>query len=95
MAVANGTGLAVRVEMADAARLSPRQGIACYRIIQKAMTNALRHSCCRRFEIIGSAEEDACIFVIEDDCQGLSEEAGAKGHFGMCMPGATQQQWLQ
>lgn len=81
--VLGATGVAVRVELADAARLSPRQGIACYRIIQEAMTNALRHSRCKRFEIIGSAEEDVYTFVIEDDGQGLSEEAGAKGHFGM------------
>lgn len=76
-------GVAVKVDIADAQRLSGRQAIACYRIIQEAMTNALRHSNCRRFEVEGSASGETYTLVMQDDGQGLIETTSAAGHFGM------------
>ncbi|MEJ1935579.1 sensor histidine kinase, partial [Nostoc sp. NIES-2111] len=76
-------GIDVRIEVSDAHRLTSRQAIGCYRIMQEAITNALRHSHCKRFEVTGTAEEVLYTFVIEDDGQGLKAGSDAPGHFGM------------
>ncbi|MDI4635921.1 hypothetical protein J7U46_22905 [Pelomonas sp. V22] len=73
----------VRIEISDASRLSSRKAIGCYRIMQEAITNALRHSRCRRFEITGTAEDALYTFVIEDDGEGIKAASAAPGHFGM------------
>lgn len=76
-------GIEVRIEISDANRLTSRQAIGCYRIMQEAITNALRHSHCKRFEVTGTAEDVLYTFVIEDDGQGLKAGSDAPGHFGM------------
>lgn len=76
-------GIDVRVELMDTDRLTERQAIGCYRIIQEGVTNAMRHSGCRRFEVTGMAEDGIFTLAIEDDGVGIAENATRQGHYGM------------
>jgi signal transduction histidine kinase len=84
--------VAVRIELnvsepPSAGRLAPDLEIACFRVIQESLTNALRHAQPRRIAI-GVRRDDAQIAVsVQDDGSGFDPaslfEAAAKGHLGV------------
>lgn len=80
--VARTRGPGLRVELDDrlsGARPSPATQLAAYRIVQEALTNALRHSSASRvtvtLERAGEAADAALVAVVEDDGVGLGGPA--------------------
>jgi signal transduction histidine kinase len=69
------------------ARLAPEVEMACYRIVQEAVTNVLRHARARTGKVrVAHAQEQLSIAIVDDGC-GFSQEhalARAKaGHLGL------------
>jgi signal transduction histidine kinase len=61
--------------------LGPRQVLDVARVVQEAITNALKHSGCRRITVLARLDRqpDGIEVVVEDDGRGFTEAAG-KGH---------------
>jgi PAS domain S-box-containing protein len=55
-------------------RLPGEQEIAAYRIVQEALTNAIKHASPQGISIVGSVQEDMAVILIEDDGRGFSLE---------------------
>ena len=69
-----------RVEMLaavepDFPRFSPTEESTIYRIMQEAVTNALRHAAARRIRVTFGGEEEAALITIEDDGSGFDVSA--------------------
>lgn len=68
-------------------RFSPTEESAIYRIIQEAVTNALRHSSAKRVRVSLTGAQGAAVVSIEDDGRGFdtqgSEAAGGIGLVSM------------
>lgn len=67
---------ALRVELANAAaegldRLTPRQSLAAYRIVQEAFTNVVRHAQARNVWAAVRNEDGQLVFTVEDDGIGI------------------------
>lgn len=76
--------IACHVTLSDTDQLTPRQTIGCYRVLQEAVTNVLRHSHASSCEITGLATSDACyILTVTDNGGGPQSAPGAHGHFGL------------
>lgn len=72
------------VALSDTQRLTPRQTIGCYRIMQEAVTNVLRHSHGSACHITGQVTAQGCYsLVITDNGCGLQNKADRAGHFGL------------
>lgn len=72
------------VALSDTDRLTPRQTIGCYRIMQEAVTNVLRHSQGSACHITGQVTADGSYsLVIADNGRGLQNKADRAGHFGL------------
>lgn len=73
------------VELTDAERLSPRQTIGCYRIVQEALTNVLRHAQASHCEITGRCSLDGTSYqlAIADNGQGVPQVQNRSGHYGL------------
>lgn len=63
--------------------LSPPAGLALYRTLQEALTNALRHSVADRVTLSLRAEGDAIDLVVSDNGGGRAGEAMARGRGGL------------
>ncbi len=60
-----------------------RPALAAYRIVQEAVTNALRHSGARRIQVaLGVVDGQLQVEVRDDGC-GLDEERDRAGHYGV------------
>jgi two-component system, NarL family, sensor histidine kinase UhpB len=89
-AVAESVGLAVRVE-ADplGCSLSPQAELALYRIVQEALSNAIRHARATHAVVRIGADQDAVRVEVEDDGRGfrpddvMSSDGSGLGLFGM------------
>ena len=57
--------------------------LAAYRIVQEAVTNALRHADARRIEIRLGADAQALVIEIVDDGRGLPQDWQRPGRFGV------------
>jgi len=57
--------------------------VTIYRVVQEAVTNALRHADARRIEIGLHAEAQALHLRIADDGRGLPENWRQPGHYGL------------
>lgn len=62
--------------------LSPGLDLAAYRIVQEALTNALRHSGCQRVEVRLGYRPGELAVTVEDDGRGIGPDArnGQAGH---------------
>jgi signal transduction histidine kinase len=71
----------------QAARAPADVELAAYRIVQEALTNAVRHSGAERIELRGRLRPDEIELVIHDDGVGLdriaTREATRRGHVGL------------
>ena len=59
--------------------LTPGVGIACFRIVQEALTNVMRHAEATHVQMSVTQQEDHLLLVIEDNGQGFNVEQ-AKTH---------------
>jgi len=72
-----------RLDEAAAARLSPDQREAVYRIAQECLRNAIRHSGASAISLAVTGEPDAVLLSVTDDGVGFDTEAAStSGHFG-------------
>jgi signal transduction histidine kinase len=87
------SGVAMTLEAADPAagddaRLPPELEIACFRIVQEAVTNALRHAGARGLRVRIDRRADRVALRIHDDGRGFDvavrlDGAAAAGHLGV------------
>jgi two-component system sensor histidine kinase UhpB len=63
--------------------LGESYALAAYRIVQEAVTNALRHAKPRRIEIDARADQRTLALEIRDDGAGLPADWQRSGHFGV------------
>ena len=63
--------------------LGESYALAAYRIVQEAVTNALRHAKPRRIEIDAHADRRTLVLEIRDDGAGLPADWQRPGHFGV------------
>jgi signal transduction histidine kinase len=73
---------------AGAAKLGPDLEITCFRIVQEAITNALRHAGARDLRVVLDRGVDRVALRISDDGRGFDvgvrlEGAAAEGHLGV------------
>ena len=75
------TGMAIDLTTAGTpVPLTPGLDLAAYRIVQEAVTNALRHSGARHVAVGLEYEPRQLRVTVEDDGHGLSATAGRNGH---------------
>ena len=67
----------------EAADLSPADGIQVYRIVQEAVTNAVKHSSPRVITVTVTGGADAIEIAVEDDGSGLPDDAERSRTLGM------------
>jgi signal transduction histidine kinase len=87
---AAGSGVAIDLEIGDASawgKLGPDLEIACFRVVQESVTNALRHARARRVRVILRRQADRLAISIRDDGRGFDpatlDDAAAAGHLGV------------
>jgi signal transduction histidine kinase len=69
-------------------RLPPDLEIACFRVIQESITNALRHASARRVSVLIVQRPTAIMLSVRDDGRGFDvaatlDNAAAQGHLGV------------
>jgi signal transduction histidine kinase len=85
------TGVSIELVVTEAehlARLSPELEIACFRVIQESLTNALRHGAARKVTVTVRRDDASVALVIRDDGAGFDAAAklagaAARGHLGV------------
>jgi signal transduction histidine kinase len=74
-------------EPPTARRLAPDLEIACFRVIQESLTNALRHASAARIRVGVRRDEDQIAVSVRDDGKGFDTgallERAAAGHLGV------------
>jgi len=65
------------------AELGESYTLAAYRILQEAVTNALRHASANRIAIRIDSDESALVLDVADDGRGLAQDWQRRGHFGV------------
>lgn len=77
-------GIGIALALGDVPEgLGESFALAAYRIVQEAVTNALRHAQARRIEIALGVEAGALRIEIADDGRGLAPDWQRPGHFGL------------
>jgi signal transduction histidine kinase len=86
------SGLSIDLHAAESAdetppRLLPDQEIACFRVVQEAITNVLRHAGARRIDVHVARSAHRVSLSIRDDGRGFDpvtlDEAATRGHLGV------------
>lgn len=86
------SGLAIELHAAEppagtSGRLPADHEIACFRVVQEAITNVLRHAQARRIDVHIARSADHVSLSIQDDGRGFDpvtlEQAAAQGHLGI------------
>ena len=86
------SGLAIELQAEEAdtgssSRLPSDLEIACFRVVQESITNALRHAGGRRIKVRIARSANAISLSVADDGRGFDlgtlDEAAAKGHLGV------------
>jgi signal transduction histidine kinase len=82
----SGVPIELGVDDADERRLDPDREIACFRVVQESITNALRHAAPQRIRVSAARRPTAILLSIVDDGRGFDTaelpEASA-GHLGI------------
>ena len=65
------------------AELGESYTLAAYRILQEAVTNALRHASANRIAIRIDSDDRALVLEVADDGRGLAQDWQRRGHFGV------------
>lgn len=86
-AVSERSGIPIRTRLPERLpRLGPERDIAVFRIVQEAVTNALRHAGAARLQVSLDAEPGGVRIGVEDDGHGfdpLAVQAEGSGGFGL------------
>jgi signal transduction histidine kinase len=81
---AKRAGLEPRLEVADLPRLPAAVETTCFRLVQEALTNIVRHGHARQVEIELAAREGSLFLTVRDDGKGFDPRAAlrraAQGH---------------
>jgi len=86
------SGLAIELHAAEppdetAVRLPADHEIACFRVVQEAITNVLRHAAARRVDVHVARSADRVSLSIRDDGRGFDpatlDAAAMRGHLGV------------
>ena len=85
------TNVAIDLEVTEPAapeRLAPDLEIACFRVIQESLTNALRHAAPRRVRVTVRRDREQIVLTVKDDGAGFDtaatvDAAAARGHLGV------------
>jgi signal transduction histidine kinase len=74
-------------EPTAAPRLPPDLEIACFRVIQESLTNALRHASAARIQVGVRRDDDQIAVSVRDDGRGFDTRAlierASEGHLGV------------
>jgi two-component system sensor histidine kinase DegS len=63
--------------------LVPDQQLACFRVLQESLSNAIRHAQPTAISVVLAFEEDAAILKVSDDGQGFDPATHKSGHYGL------------
>lgn len=75
--------LRISVSADSTLRLTPIQSLTCFRILQEALTNTIKHACAKSIEItFASPSPEVLEITVSDDGRGISPDAisGAAGN---------------
>lgn len=89
-AVRGGLAVLIDAQVSDE-RLAPEVETACFRIVQEALTNVLRHAQARQVNVALQRDGDELVLSVQDDGQGFDQQAararaqagGSAGVLGM------------
>lgn len=73
----------IALEVGELPEVGDTATVAVYRIVQEAVTNALRHAGAKRIDIALAARDDALHVSIADDGIGLPPDWQQAGHYGL------------
>jgi signal transduction histidine kinase len=81
---AKRAGIELRLEATDLPRLPAAVEITCFRLVQEALTNIVRHAQARQVEIELAVREGSLVLTVRDDGKGFDPRAAlrraARGH---------------
>ncbi|HEV2701902.1 MAG TPA: sensor histidine kinase [Steroidobacteraceae bacterium] len=78
------TGVAILLQVEEPLpQLGAAQSICAYRILQEALTNAIRHAAARQITVSLSTESGELLVRVADDGTGLPPGWEQSGHYGM------------
>lgn len=63
--------------------LAPDQQLACFRILQESLSNAVKHASPTRIDVVLSFDDDAATLTVVDNGAGFDPKQGRKGHYGL------------
>ncbi len=63
--------------------LAPDQQLACYRVLQESLSNALRHAQATQVRVVLHFQADAALLTVIDDGKGFDPEEKRRGHYGL------------
>jgi signal transduction histidine kinase len=85
-AALSGVAIELESEETDARRLDAAREIACFRVVQESLTNALRHAAPHRIRVRVSRQSTLLALAIVDDGRGFDTaqlDAASAGHLGV------------
>jgi signal transduction histidine kinase len=71
-------GLTADVDVPDALRIRDDAQVPCYRIVQEALTNSIRHAGARRIIVRGARAANGVMLIVRDDGVGFDLEAARR-----------------
>lgn len=71
------------IGLEEGVRLPPAVEIALYRIVQEALTNAMRHAGASHISVVLERRDDAVVALVEDDGVGFDPDRLRNGHLGL------------
>lgn len=78
------TGVAIEFSTRGLERpLAPDQQLACFRILQESLSNAVKHGHPSRITVQLLYEDDVATLTVVDDGAGFDPAAGRRGHYGL------------
>jgi two-component system sensor histidine kinase UhpB len=78
------TGVTLQLHLQEPLpQLGAEQSICAYRILQEALTNAIRHARAGQISVSLTIEADALLVRVTDDGVGLDPEWDRRGHYGV------------
>lgn len=63
--------------------LAPDQQLACFRILQESLSNAIKHGQPTHISVVLVFEEDAAVLTVVDNGSGFDPDLDRKGHYGL------------
>ncbi|MFW5419923.1 sensor histidine kinase [Nocardiopsis sp. CNT-189] len=91
IASARAAGVDAELEVrGDTEVLRPAAALTAYRVVQEAVTNALRHSGAASLRVEVAAEEDALLVAVADDGAGASAAGRPSEGSGSGLPGMAE-----